>query len=346
VQGTVDFELSSLGQFAVQLAGTAAALDLDTGIVPFALVLMLVFIPASRSHRMHWADDETRSLTAVTVSLTAALALISSFYLVVVGAPWRPAVPSDRYVFYVVPLFLILFLRWIEHGAPRDGLRWVAATAAALPLAVAATEIHGRGFLASGSALSFMPWMFIRALSPSPSWLIGLGAFCCLFAVSASTERIGVGWLVRLVVASGLTLTISAFGYAALGSWNATLHSPPAQWLDLRTDAPVVGVWVDRPTARQTFALWSVAMMNRNLHRVYYVRQPDQLGSESRLIEGPGGELLENGKAMYPRYVLTASTTPLIGRLIAQRSGLALYRVRPPLRLAVAQRFGASSAQP
>ncbi len=216
-------------------------------------------------------------------------------------------------------------------------MRWVAPTAAALPLIVAATAVHGQGLVATSNALSFMPWMFFRALVAGPWWLFTLAAYCCLCAGLAMKGGLGRRWLVRPVTGALAVVTLCAFAYVSLGSWNARTRTPPTGWLDARTEADVIGVWVNRPTDRQAFALWEIDTMNRNLTRVHYVKQPDNLGPQTKLTEGSDGRLLDHGKPMSPRYVLTSWRTPVVGRLVALRSGLALYEVRPPLRLAVAR---------
>jgi len=214
-------------------------------------------------------------------------------------------------------------------------MRWVAPTAAALPFIVAVTALEGRELVASSAALSFMPWMFFRAMAPGPWWLFALAAYCCLCAGLVMKVGIGTRWLLKPVAGAIAVATLSGFAFSAGGSWHARTHTPPAGWLDARTNANVVGLWVNRPTDREAFALWEVNAMNRNLTSVHYVNQPDGLGPQTKLSQGFDGRLLDHGKPMFPRYVLTSVSTPIVGRLVARSSGLALYEVRPPLRLAV-----------
>jgi hypothetical protein len=329
-------QLVSLRGFAVQLAGMVGALDLYTGIVPFAVFVILLLGRTSRPSEL--AEGEVRTLAVITLCLLISLAALGSFYLAAIPAAARPPTPPDRYVFYVVPLILILFAWWIEQGAPRPiAMRWVAPTAAALPLIVAATAVDGPGLIATISALSFMPWMFFRALVAGPWWLLALATYCCLCAGLAMTRGLGTRWLMKPVAGAIGVVTLCAFAYVSLGSWNASTHSPASGWLDARTDGEVIGIWVNRPTDRQAFALWEIDTMNRNLKRVHYVRQPDNVGPQTKLTQGSDGRLLDHGKPMFPRYVLTSWRTPVVGRLVARTSGLALYEVQPPLRLVVAR---------
>ena len=332
----LELQLASVRGFVVELIRMVAALDLYTGILPFAVFVVVLFGIRRTSRPSVLADGEVRTLAILTLSLAISLATLGSFYLAAIPAAARPPAPPDRYVFYVVPLMFILFAWWVEHGAPRPtAMRWVAPTAAALPLIVAVAAVDGRGLVATSNALSFMPWMFLRALVPGSWWLFALGAYCCLCAGLAMKVSLSTRWLVKPITGAIVVITLSSFAYVSGGSWNARTHTPPAGWLDARTNDEVIGVWVNRPTDRQAFALWEIDAMNRNLTRVHYIRRPDSFGPQTKLIQRSDGQLLDHGKPMFPRYVLTSWRTPVVGRLVARSSGLALYEVRPPLRLAM-----------
>ena len=135
----------------------------------------------------------------------------------------------------------------------------------------------------------------------------------------------------RYVVGSVAVCTLCAFTYVALGSLNARVHSPPPGWLDARSNGTVIGIWVARPTDRQAFAMWEVHATNENLQRVYYLRQPDRLGPERKIAETPDGRLIEDGSPIVARYVMTAASTRVVGRLVGRSHGLALYKVRQPI---------------
>jgi hypothetical protein len=331
----LDLQLASLRGFVTQLAGMVAALDLHTGILPFALLLVVVLGLRRTSRIGAWAEGDARVLSMMTLLVAISLATVGSVYLAGIPAVSRPPAPPDRYLLYVVPLILILFARWIEHGAPRlSRMHWGAALAAGLPLIVAATQVHGRGLVATSNALSFMPWMFLRALTTGPWWLLVLAGYCAFCATVWTRARGGTGWLIQPVVSSITLITLCAFAYVSLGSWQAREHTPPGGWLDAHAHAEVVAVWINRPTSRQAFALWEINAMNRNLGRVYYLRQPDTLGPATKLVQGPDGTLLDDGKPVIARYALTSWRTPVVGRLITRSSGLALYRIKPPLRVA------------
>jgi len=321
--------------FFTQFGGLLAAFDLSAGIIPVAVLLMAV-APSRRYDEVHsWASGRLSTLAFLTLSLALSLAAVGAAYLAGLAPMWRPSPPPDRYLFYALPPTLIVFARWLESGAPTNRrLRSIAIVLATAPPLAAGLSVHGDGLVATSNALSFMPWMFIRALAPHPWWLILLAAYCGACVTLLMRRRPNARGSVRLVAASLALCTLFAFSYVALGSWNARMHSPPGGWLDAHTDAEVVGVWVKRPTKRQAFAMWETQVTNENLRRAYFVEKPDQLGPERKLQRGRNGELLDHGKPLRPRYVLTSARTRIVGRLVTRSSGLALYEASAPLRVA------------
>jgi hypothetical protein len=174
----------------------------------------------------------------------------------------------------------------------------------------------------------------VHALTAGSWWLIPLGSYCALGALLLIGKKIAHRRVARYVVGSVALCTLCAFTYVALGSLNARLHSPPPGWLDARSNGTVVGVWGAQPTDRQAFAMWEVHVTNENLQRVYYLRQPDRLGPERKITETPDGRLIEDGSPIVARYVMTAASTRVVGRLVGRSHGLALYEVKQPVRLA------------
>jgi len=166
----------SIRRFAVFLLGSIGALDLYTGVLPFAAFLVLA---VAVRRRAAWLPARARPLVAVTGAVALATLATGSAYLATVPATARPPVPTDRYAFYVVPLLLIAFAVWIE-GATRDphGIRWIAIGACAMPLAAAGVGIesdpHG-----TVNGLAFLPWI---AFGGGRSLLVFASlAICCVY---------------------------------------------------------------------------------------------------------------------------------------------------------------------
>ena len=115
-----------------------------------------------------------------------------------------PAVHGRRYVFYVVPLVLLVFLLWISLGAPRPGRLALAAGAVAFvaPAAVSFADfLNGRAWGVSSSTVALVPWGLLKPL---------LGAHGQLLAVVMAFSGVAVAlfllvkpkhaYLLRLVV--------------------------------------------------------------------------------------------------------------------------------------------------
>ena len=174
-----------------------------------------------------------------TTSMLASLATCGGLYLGGLAAAWRPSAPPDRYGFYSVPLTFLVLAVWIEHGTPiASSLRPAAVAEATLPVLAAATQVHGRELVATGGALSFMPWAFIRALTPAGWWLVVLSLYCVAGALLLISKSVAGRRVVRYVVWSIAVCTLCAFTYVALGSLNARLHSPPPGWPIPEATAP------------------------------------------------------------------------------------------------------------
>ena len=122
--------------------GSLGAIDLYTGVLPFATVLLVVV--GMRRHAA-WVSHDLRAIALTTVAGGSALLLSSSAYLASVPVAFRPPIPSDGYTFYPAPLIFIVFAAWLEAGTIREaGTAWIAWTAAALPLLAAIVYIDHR----------------------------------------------------------------------------------------------------------------------------------------------------------------------------------------------------------
>jgi hypothetical protein len=97
----------------------------------------------------------------------------------------------------------------------------------------------------------------------------------------------------------------------------------------------VVAVWVGEPRSARSQGLWEIDVGNRNLAAVYFTKSPDSFGRgvEKQVKERTDGTLLDNGRPLMARYVLTTIDTRIVGTLVAKRKGFAIYKVQPPVRL-------------
>jgi hypothetical protein len=169
-----DIHRFSFLRFGTVLAGSVGAVDLYTGVLPFASLLLVV---VGIRRQAPWVSSGLRAVALIAIAGGTALLVSSSAYLVSVPVAFRPPIPYDRYTFYFTPLLFVAFAAWLEAGAIRDaGRAWVAAGAGALPLLAAALYL-GHDPYGTFSGLAFLPWIHIG--SGHPIVLFGtLAAYC------------------------------------------------------------------------------------------------------------------------------------------------------------------------
>jgi hypothetical protein len=317
-----------------------AELDLYLGVLPFAAALVV-----------GWTTLRDRSAPrALRVFVAAALGLVLWMLLLVAAFATQPLAQlvHERNLFYVAPLFLTLFLVWIDRGLPRP--RRVAAlaalVAALLPLTLPFRDlVYNSAF----EALALVPWS---------NSLLDAGAVPVAMALVASVLA-GVFLLLprRLWAVAPLLvlLTFYVTGIAARtqienASQDGLSRSlaGPRDWVD-RAVPPgneVVALWWQRvPRERiwdwryfaQRRALWQGELFNRRVGRFFFVgrRMPYNL-PDRRLTVGGGGVLVDrDGRPLTGvRYVLAPPAARLEGVVVARdaKTHLALVRVSGTIR--------------
>jgi hypothetical protein len=264
----------------------------------------------------------------------SALLVTSSAYLVSVPDAFRPSIPSDRYTFYIAPLLLVAFAAWLESGAIRESSTpWVAGAAAVLPVLAAVGVYIGEGPRLSFSGLAFLPWIGL-GIGVHPLLSLGsVAAYCGLCAFLLNRPGAGIPALIKPVITLMLVTLTCASALFVL----APTYSPPSGWLDAHSRPGAIAVWGVTPTETRSMALGEIVSANSNLSAVYFTKGPDTRGFqqvERRVTERLDGTLLNNGRPLMARYVLTGVETRIVGTLIAKRHGFAIYKARPPVRLA------------
>jgi hypothetical protein len=322
-----DAQAFSVSRFGALVIGSLGAVDLYSGVLPFA-AFVLVVVGMCRSAA--WVSSGVRTVALMAVAGGSALLLTSSAYLATVPAAASPPVPPDRYTFYVVPLLFVVFAAWIGAGAIREaGTAWVAAGAGALPIIAAFVAVSDspRG---TYNGFAFLPWVGLSGVSPV-LWLVVLAGYCGLCAFLLNRRRADAHALIKPVLTLVTVTSVSAFFFVL----TSHAYSPPPGWLDAHTRPGVVAVWVGKPGAVRSQGLWEIDVANRNLSAVYYTRSPDSFGRgvERRIRERNDGTLLDNGRPLMARYVLTTADTQIVGTLVAKSKGFAIYKAQPPVRL-------------
>jgi hypothetical protein len=313
---------------AKQLIGMIGALDLAIGVLPMA-----VFIAAAATahRRPTWMCADVRRVVLVGTAMTASLLLAGSVYLATVPPTFRPPNPSERYIYYVIPLLLIVFAAWLER-APRPYRlnAWSAATAAALPVLAAIAFMHAAPRM-TYSGLAFLPWLFFGWIHPLVLVAV-LAVVCGWLALKLRRgvkDRAGV-------VSPLLPLTFVTLLFAYFLVISTPVMSPEPGWLDAHTEPGTIVVWVSTPSTDQSQGLEELIAGNSNLAAVYFVKKPDSRGVpqvETQVTRRNDGTLLHGVNPLRARYVLTAAKTRLVGTLVAKQDGFAIYRVPSLVRV-------------
>jgi hypothetical protein len=247
---------------------------------------------------------------------------------------------------YVAPLFLIALLAWIERGMPRPAR---AATAAAL-LAAALPGALPYGTLISESAksdtLALMPlwWLQETVLSPATiPVVVVLASLALAGAFLFLTPR----WALALPLAVALWFVFATerimdfdhgFHRSSEGALFQGITTGVRDWVDRRVgrDADVAFVFSGRDPTQQPLTLWENELFNRSIGRVYDLRQPS-MGDlpEHRVTQRADGVLLDRGRPVRHAYVLTDTSVPLAGTVIArdEPKGIVLYRADGLVRI-------------
>jgi hypothetical protein len=286
-----------------------------------------------------------RALVVLATTCGSVLLLAGSAYLASVPAAFRPPIPSERYTFYVVPIFLAVFAAWLEGGAVRTrGAWWLAGASGLLPVVAAALYLnhdpHG-----TFSGLAFLPWVTLGLAHPAFT-LGGLSLYCgwCTWLLARGC-RSDLHGLLKPV----LGLMVVTLASAAVFFVSAPTYSAPPGWLDSHTKGRVIAVWGITPPPIRSEALGEMIAANDRLSAVYFMRGSDSRGFgsvETRVRARPDGTVVHNQRPLAADYVLTDARTRFVGDLVTERDGFAIYKVSSTVRLSISETVAKSGEWP
>jgi glycosyltransferase involved in cell wall biosynthesis len=324
----------SPGQVLRWLLFHVAELDLYVGVVPFAALLLLAAIGRS-------LDRPLRVFLAATVPLAAWLVLeVATF-----ASTWSDRV-QERNMSYVAPLFVIALLAWIERGMPRPARAATASAlvAAALPAALPYHSLISES--AKSDTLALMPlwWLQETVLSEAT---IPVAVVLAALAIAALFAFLSPRWALALpaMVAAWFVFATErvedfdhGFHKSSEGALFQGITTGVPDWIDRRVgrDADVAFVFSGRNPTEQPLPLWENEFFNRSIGRVYDLRQPS-MGElpEHHVTRRADGVLLEDGRPIRARYVLTDTSVRLAGTPIARDNpkGMVLLRTDGLVRI-------------
>ena len=247
---------------------------------------------------------------------------------------------------YVAPLFLIALLAWIERGMPRPRRPATAAAlvAAALPGALPYHSLISES--AKSDTLALMPlwWLQESVLSTAT---IPVVVVLASLALGAAFAFLTPRWALALPLAVAVWFVLATerimdfdhgFHRSSEGALFEGISTGVREWVDeaVGRDADVAFVFSGKDPTQQPLTLWENEFFNRSIGRVYDLRRPS-MGElpEHRVTQRADGVLLADGRPVRHRYVLTDTSVPLAGTVIArdEPKGIVLYRTDGLVRI-------------
>jgi Dolichyl-phosphate-mannose-protein mannosyltransferase len=318
------------GQVIRYLWWHVAELSLYVLVVPLAALIVLVA-------RARTLDARLQAFLAATVSLTVCVvAIVAAF-----ASEFSDRI-EERNMFYVVPLFCIALLAWIERGAPRPPV--LAAISAAASAGVALAIPFDRFLTTSAitDTLMLLPFWSLQDrvghdwIKPAAAAL----AICLAAAFLLVPRRYAL--VLPLLVLGLWILAVRpiwwgkhGFEQFSRGALFQGIRTPERDWVDnaLPSGARAAFLWTGRT---DRFTVNQNEFFNRAVGPVYYVSDPTPGGlPETRVRIDPrsGRVTFEDGRPVRDRYLLADSSFEPDGRALARdkKWGITLWRVRPPL---------------
>ena len=263
------------------------------------------------------------------------------------SSPWGFDRLHDRYGFYLLPLWLIGLVVWLDSGLPRPRVASAIGIVAALALAM----ILPFGQLANEAGIDTVPgalWERVEAelAGPGPaSGRLALGVF--VLALLAATFLLPRR-IARMALPVAVAATFAAMSYFA---WERMVGAPEdlvfaggfeRAWIDERvaSDATVTKLYADTAcgSALERHAIYLTEFFNSTVDRAAYVRgsTPDglpivrcrrELVGRARDLAGPTAPVAD--------YVFTQPGIELAGQRVAEGTAarLVLWHIDGPVRV-------------
>jgi hypothetical protein len=302
-------------------------LDLSLGVVPLAALIVLAVVARGQDRRV---QAFLASSIAVTFWLMLEVSAFASVHQLRV---------EERNTFYVVPLFLVALLVWIDRGAPRPATAVAAAVlaAGALPGVLPYQRLITTN--AVSDTLTILPiWSLQSSLFPieQTALVVVLAGMCAaaLFAFVPARYALVLPALILVYFAVQQKPIEGKHKTASVGALFAGI-TLPRDWVDQRVghDATVTTIWSGNTSA---YAIWENEIFNRSLRRFYFLHSQlaGDLPEQKVKVDPETGVMSSRGSPVRSRYALTDSSVELDGKQLDQdpRTGMTLYETNGPLR--------------
>jgi len=333
------YDVVSVARLAVyHLAG----LEMYLFVVPVA-VAPVVVRDLLRSARRGSARDG--AFVAAFLTINTFLVLIAAAFA---STPFGWQALHDRYLFYVAPLWFVVFGTWLSRGLPRP-LPWIAI---GVVLVLALPAVTPYGLIAGDSVVEYAPtalwsgaWVFLEdyPLVDGRRALVGTVVVLAV-AAAAVPRRLWTVLPAMVVVGVLLSAAVAWERVASAPEAFVVADDAPRAWVDDAVPrgssttkvylAPPECPWTELP--RQ--ALFLTEFFNASVDRVASIGDstPDGLPLD-RVDVGSKGRLVRtDGRPLSADYVVTQPGIELEGRQVARGTGadLVLWETGGAVRLA------------
>jgi hypothetical protein len=333
------YDLVSVGRFVVyHLAG----LDLYLFVIPFAVAPIIVWELLRAARRGAMREG---AFVATFLTLNAGFVLIAAAFA---STPFGYYELHDRYLFYVAPLWLVVFATWLSRGLPRPYL----VAAAGLLVALVLPALPPYGLVAGDIVVEYVPsalwsgaWTFLDGYPLVDGRKAFAAAVIVLAVAAAIVPRRLWALLPALVVAGFLLTAVIAWQRVidAPGDF-AVADDPNRTWVD---DAVPAGSATTKLYLASTRCPWNeltrhalflTEFFNSSIGRVaaFEGSTPDGLPLLDVHVGARGRLVLGDDEPLVADYVVTQPGIELDGRRLAvgTGAGLALWETHGAVRLA------------
>jgi hypothetical protein len=322
----------------------AADLELYLAVVPFAVMPIVLARILARGR----SGDARRGAFAVSfVTVNLAFLLVAGAFS---SLPYGYDRLHDRYLFYVVPLWLIVLVAWLADGLPRPlvALGIGAVSALVLPAILPFRQ------LANEAGVDTVPgalwvWLEQQTAGPNP---VSARVLLVVFVVGLVAAVVFLprrfGWTLPAVV-------LVVFATTSVLAWDRMIGAPEDRvfaggltrpWIDERVpaEARVWKLYISSGSCPIGTLAWHsffvTEFFNDSVRRAAYIGDSLADGIPiDRVDLEEGALMLENGGPLVADYVVTQPGIELDGEEVARgtNADLVLWRVGGPVRVTNAQ---------
>ena len=318
-------------------------LALYLAVVP--VVVAPVVLTRCWSRARAGSDRDAAFLALFAAMNVVGLALVGAFSSTEIGL----GIVHDRYLFYLVPLWLLVLVHWLHEGLPRPRrpLAVGAAAAVALVAVLPYGEIAGASSFRQFEAVATEIWGQVGAVAAKvpvvDARLVGIGFAVLVVALVAVLPRrwslLVPGFVVLVFLANAAPAWRSAFVEPLLGATPAGTRS----WVDdaLPDGARATILYVERPCNREVEdgSELLTEFFNRSVDRAVTIGGSGRGNRPQLHVERSGALRFVGGEPFVARFVVTQPGVELVGRRLAggMTPRLVLWQTDGPVHAATAR---------